>query len=232
MSFSIVIPLYNERDNIESLINEILTFVKSEKNNFEIILVNDCSTDDTKIIINNLKKKYSDKILIINNEINLGQSYSLIKGIQLANFSTIVTLDGDGQNNPNDINELISIYNKDAKINLVGGIRVKRKDNIIKVLSSKLANKLRKSILQDDCVDTGCSLKVFNREIFLQLPSFKGLHRFLPALFKGYGHKTYFTEVGHRERLHGKSNYGTFMRLINGIIDLIRVYIIINRYKK
>ncbi len=98
------------------------------------------------------------------------------------------------------------------------------KDSVIKKISSKIANKVRKIILDDKCDDTGCSLKVFDKKTFIKLPEFQGLHRFLPALFNGFGCKTFFIPVDHRPRLHGKSKYGTFFRLYIGIVDMIRVF--------
>ena len=98
-----------------------------------------------------------------------------------------------------------------------------RKDNLIKVLSSKVANYIRQLLLNDGCLDTGCSLKVFKKDIFLSFPYFDGMHRFLPALFKGYGHNTIFIEVNHRKRKYGISKYGTMNRLFKGIRDIIRI---------
>lgn len=223
MNFTIVVPLYNEAENVENLINEIYSVFKVYKPiEYEIILVNDASNDNTPEILNSLEKKYQN-LKTINNKKNVGQSFSLINGIKSSKFNTIVTLDGDCQNNPADIPKLLKKYNSDNDIGLVGGLRLKRKDTIIKKISSKIANKVRKIILNDKCDDTGCSLKVFDKKIFIKLPEFEGLHRFMPALFNGYGCKTFFIPVDHRARLFGKSNYGTFGRLYRGIIDMIRV---------
>ena len=223
MNFTIVVPLYNEAENVENLINEIYFVFKDYKPiEYEIILVNDASNDNTSEILNSLEKKYQN-LKTINNKKNFGQSFSLIKGIKSSKFNTIVTLDGDCQNNPADIPKLLKKYNSDNDIGLVGGLRLKRKDKIIKKISSKIANKVRKIILNDKCDDTGCSLKVFDKKIFIKLPEFEGLHRFMPALFSGYGCKTFFIPVDHRARLFGKSNYGTFGRLYRGVIDIIRV---------
>ena len=115
---------------------------------------------------------------------------------------------------------------------MVGGIRKKRQDSFIKILSSKIANYIRSKILNDNCKDTGCSLKVFSKNIFLEFPYFDGIHRFLPALFKGYGHKTDFINVNHRVRKYGKSKYGTIDRLFRGIRDIIKVKNIINKQIK
>lgn len=231
MQFSIVIPCYNEQDNIVILLDEIYNNLKNYNFSYEVIIVDDASNDKSVSIINDYKKKNKFNINLILNKINLGQSFSTINGVKASKYSTIVTIDGDGQNNPSDILELIDLFKK-SNLSLLGGIRYKRKDSYLKKISSIIANNIRKKILNDDCDDTGCSLKVFNKEIFLQFPEFDGLHRFLPAFFKGYGYKTDFVEVNHRQRIFGKSKYGTFLRLFKGIIDLTKVYFIIKKVKK
>jgi len=226
--FSIVIPLYNESTNIEKLVPEIFhSLTKYQK--YELILVNDGSNDNTLEVIAKIKKNYS--LLLINNETNKGQSFSIWTGIKKSNYNTIVTLDGDGQNNPNDIPKLLDEYFSKKLYSLIGGIRKNRKDNFLKLISSKIANHIRSFILKDNCVDTGCSLKVFDKEIFLCFPFFDGLHRFLPALFKGFGKNTLFINVDHRPRISGISKYGTFDRLYKGILDIIRVKKIIRNNK-
>ena len=217
--FSIVIPLYNESENIKPLLREIFTNLLSHEN-FEIVLVNDASTDNTSNVVKNL---INNKVRILHNKTNRGQSFSIHKGIQNSSFDTIVTLDGDGQNDPADIPKLINKYFESNKLKLLGGIRSKRKDSLIKVLSSKIANKIRSKILNDGCQDTGCSLKVFDKKIFLTFPYFDGMHRFIPALYKGYGFETNFIDVNHRKRKYGTSKYGTMNRLFKGIRDLIKV---------
>lgn len=226
---SIVIPIYNEAQNIESLVNEIFDSLTKYKG-YELILVNDFSNDNTKDVVRKLQNDF--KILLLNNSINSGQSFSIHRGIKESTNNIIVTLDGDGQNNPHDIPKLLDSYISNTNISLVGGIRSKRKDSFIKIFSSKIANKIRSKILQDGCVDTGCSLKVFNRQYFLQFPYFNGMHRFLPALFSGYGHKTIFINVDHRARVKGYSKYGTIDRLYRGIIDIIRVRSIIKKHNQ
>ncbi len=232
MNFSIVIPVFNEELNIEVLIEEIFLSLQNNKYNFEVILVNDASTDSSLEVISNLQKKFPNILKVINNNQNSGQSYSITKGIKTALNDTIVTIDGDGQNNPKDIPVLLNKFFSDEFLFLVGGIRVKRKDNFIKIISSKIANSFRKALLNDDCDDTGCSLKVFDKKIFIEFPFFNGIHRFLPALFKGYGKKTFFIKVDHRKRKYGNSKYGTFARLFYGIKDLIRVAKIIKEFNK
>lgn len=231
MNFSIVIPIYNEGNNILILIDEIYENLKGINiNEFEIIIVDDNSKDNSSIDINKYitKKKLSNIKLIINKK-NLGQSYSIFHGINQSKFNTILTLDGDLQNNPKDIPSLMKIYNEDNLISLVGGIRHKRKDGVIKIFTSRIANFVRRLILNDDCNDTGCALKIFDKKIFLSFPFFDGIHRFLPALYKGYGKKTKFINVDHRPRISGKSNYGTLKRFFIGILHIYKVYKIINK---
>ena len=227
MKFSIIIPLFNEENNIKLLIEEISEALKNYNYSYEIILINDGSEDNTLNVIKSINLK---NLKIIENVKNYGQSYSLREGIKNSNNNIIITLDGDMQNNPNDIPSLINLYNSDS-YKLVGGIRKKRNDNLTKIISSYLANKIRSFILKDDCKDTGCSLKIFDKDIFLKFPYFDGLHRFLPALFKGYGYKTSFIVVDHRKRYKGISKYGTLSRLIWGVRDIFKVLNIIRNNK-
>ena len=227
--FTLVIPVFNEQDNLVSLIKEIKTALANYIN-FELIFVNDFSSDNTLKILEKEKKNFNFKI--INNQLNLGQSYSILSGIKQSKYNIIVTLDGDGQNNPYDIPKLLEFYNKSNDVYLVGGIRSKRKDNLIKIISSRIANYVRSKFLEDGCTDTGCSLKVFDKNIFLQFEYFNGIRRFLPALFNGFGYKTFFLSVDHRKRNYGKSKYGTFLRLFNGLRDMIKVKNMINKNKK
>ena len=230
MKFSVVIPLYNEEKNIQPLIEEVIKALSKYKFKYELILVNDFSKDNTFNIIKAISNKY-DFIKNISNKKNLGQSFSIIKGIKNSKYNTIVTLDGDGQNNPYDIPVLIDYYFKNKDIYLVGGLRKNRKEILIKKISSKIANKIRNFFLNDECEDTGCSLKVFDKDTFLKFPEFRGLHRFLPAFFKHHNKRMFFINVDHRRREEGKSNYGTIDRLVYGIVDLIRVFKIVNKIK-
>lgn len=227
-SFSIVIPVFNESQNIINLIKEINLSI-DKKYTYEIVIVNDSSNDDTEELL--LKYNSIYKFTLIKNKKNMGQSFSIHLGIKNSLFDHIVTIDGDGQNNPKDINNLLEIYFS-THYSLVGGIREKRKDTVTKRITSIFANKIRNYILKDGCPDTGCSLKVFEKNIFLNFPYFNGVHRFLPALFKGYGNKTFFVNVDHRQRVFGKSNYGTFDRFFKGVRDIIKVIKILKKVKK
>ena len=226
---SIVIPVYNEQENIEILINEIMNISVIDFIS-EIIIVNDHSSDNSINIILKLQSIFN-KIKLINHEHNCGQSKSIHTGISHATTNTIITLDGDLQNNPSDIQELMKIYFSDINIKLVSGIRIKRKDSLSKILSSKIANFIRSRYLSDNCKDTGCSLKVFDKDIFLSFPYFDGIHRFLPALFNGYGYKTKYVTVNHRKRKFGVSKYDNLKRLYRGVADMVRVNKIIKNKK-
>jgi len=228
-NLSLVIPIYNEAENITILVKEI-NQILDNKYNYEIIIVNDCSTDQTEFVLKRLPQRF--KVVIIKNKKKLGQSRSILEGIKIARNDNIVTLDGDGQNNPKDIPKLLKVYNPNNKIFLVGGIRSKRQDKIYKIITSKIANYIRNLILQDNCLDTGCAIKVFNKEIFLNIPFFDGIHRFLPALYKACGSNNFFINVDHRKRSFGKSKYGTYNRLFRGIRDIAKVIKIISKLKK
>jgi len=225
--FSLIIPVFNEEENVKILYNEICVSLKKIKN-YEIVFVNDFSTDST---LNNLREieKSSTNLKVLNNKENLGQSFSIINGIKIAKSNVIITLDGDCQNDPNDIINLYEKFISDSNLKLVAGIRIKRQDNLIKIISSIIANKIRSFILKDDCPDTGCGLKVFDKTIFLNFDKFDGIHRFLPALFKGFGYKVLYLPVRHRSRIYGKSKYGTVKRAIRGIRDIILVKKMINK---
>ncbi len=226
-NISIVIPVYNEESNIKNIYQEITSRLNDYKY-YELIFIEDGSNDNTYINLLELKKREKN-LIIIKNESNFGQSYSIHKGIRESNFENIITIDGDGQNDPKDITMLIDLYFKNPNTKLIAGIRNKRRDNLIKIFSSKIANSFRNMILKDGCKDTGCSLKIFDKKTFLKFPYFNGIHRFLPALFKGYGCKVKYVDVNHRSRISGVSKYGTFMRFFRGIRDLIKVIIILNK---
>ena len=222
---SIIIPVYNEEKNISILIDEIdksCNFLAE----YEIIIIDDCSDDNT---INVIKLKKKPNLKVIKNKQNFGQSYSIYRGVENATFDTIITLDGDLQNDPCDINNICQIYFTNKDIKLVSGIRNKRKDSALKIISSKIANRVRSFILKDNCPDTGCSLKVFDKNVFLQIPYFDGLHRFIPAFFVGMNFNVKYVNVNHRYRKYGFSKYSTLSRMFKGIYDIYRVKKLINK---
>ena len=225
MRFSLVIPCYNEEKNIKVLFSEIYEALQNYE--YELIIVDDFSQDSS---INAIKENNNfDNLKLIKNKKNEGQSFCIYEGIKSANYNVIVTLDADGQNNPFDIPNLLTIYQNNKNISLVGGIRKKRKDNLIKIISSKVANYIRQLIFNDKCSDTGCSLKVFDKKYFLMYPYFDGIHRFIPALFKGLNKTSLFVDVDHRPRMNGISKYGTVDRALKGFKDIFKVFKIIKQ---
>ncbi|KTD07168.1 glycosyltransferase family 2 protein [Legionella jamestowniensis] len=223
---SIIIPVYNEVDNVEGLYKEIVAALPSERFIYEIIFVDDGSTDGTTECLKALSQSYSN-LKVVYHKKNFGQSAGLVSGARAAQYSMLVTLDGDGQNDPNDIPRLFEHLHDSRTV--VFGNRKKRDDNTLKKLSSRIGNGIRQRLLNDDCPDTGCSLKLFPRDAFLVLPHFNHLHRFLPALFKRAGFKLVNLPVNHRPRWHGVSKYGVMNRLFVGIHDLIGVRWLLKR---
>ena len=219
-SLSIVVPVRNEEDNVADLISEIQKSLK-RKITYEIIYVDDGSTDQTYKNLITLQKTYKE-LRVIRHEKSCGQSTAVRTGVKYAKFNWIATLDGDGQNNPADIPKLLNALKEGVE--LVGGNRRhSRRDTWIKRISSVIANGVRSSLLKDDTPDTGCGLKLFSRDAFLDLPYFDHMHRFLPALIKRRGGLIVSVPISHRQRTHGQSNYGTIDRLLVGIVDLFGV---------
>jgi len=223
MDISVIIPVFNEEENIETLLNEIKHSLKEI--NFEVIVVDDNSSDQTLNILKELRVK-NKKLRILSHQKNYGQSVAIRTGIRAAKNDTIVTLDGDGQNDPKDILNLYNVYLqkiKEESFVLVAGHRVDRKDSWLKRISSKYANKVRSKILNDGVPDTGCGLKILSRKKFLELPFFNHIHRYIPALYLSYGGSVFSVAVNHRARDKGVSKYGFHNRFWVGIIDLLGV---------
>ena len=223
-ALSVVVPVHNEVENIEPLIAEIMATLEGVER-YEIIYINDCSRDSTLERLTSLDQKF--KVLrVLTHQKRSGQSAAIRTGVKAARGDLIATLDGDGQNDPEDIPKLLKAYREqavaDARI-LIAGFRARRQDSFIKRLSSKIANGIRSSLLGDATPDTGCGLKIFRREDFFDLPGFDHMHRFLPALMIRNGGQVISVEVSHRPRERGKSKYGTLNRLWVGITDLIGV---------
>jgi len=220
-NISIIIPVLNEEKNIGELINEIIVALH-KKIKYEIVIVDDGSSDGTVKSIKDKIKKYSF-IKLISHKKNYGQSQSLRTGIMHSKYDYIVTLDGDGQNDPINILDLISHYKNNTPFFLVIGNRKKRNDNIARIAASRAAFFIRKLLLNDNIPDTGCALKVFQKKDFLLIPFFNHLHRFLPFLFITMGGKVISIYVNHRERKSGISKYSNFQRALVGIYDLFGV---------
>jgi dolichol-phosphate mannosyltransferase len=232
-AFSVVIPVKDEAANISHLVDEIRTAC-DPLGDYEIVIVDDGSTDDTLEILRGMKRKAASNtrsapLVIVRNPCNLGQSTSLLMGVRQACSQWIVTLDGDGQNDPADIPSLLRQAAARPEAALIAGQRVKRRDSLNKRLASRAANFIRASLLQDGTPDTGCGLKLIRRDVFLALPYFNHMHRYFPALVRRHGGIVELVAVNHRHRTQGKSKYGTLDRLWVGIWDLMGVMWLLRR---
>jgi dolichol-phosphate mannosyltransferase len=225
---SIVVPVRNEQDNVAPLIAEI-TAALDGRWPYEIIYVNDGSTDATPARLAELMQMRSN-LRRIDHAASSGQSAAVRTGVRNARGAIVATLDGDGQNNPAFLpNLILAIQDGGGRVGLAAGQRVGRKDTGFKKAQSKIANAVRNAILKDGTRDTGCGLKAFRRDVFLSMPYFDGLHRFLPALVRREGFDIAYVDVTDRPRHSGVSNYGFFDRLWIGIMDLAGVWWLIRR---
>ncbi|MCE7886366.1 MAG: glycosyltransferase family 2 protein [Alphaproteobacteria bacterium PRO2] len=227
---SIVIPVYNEKENIRPLLEEISAVARSVPVT-EVLYVDDGSDDGTHLHLQELSVTFPF-LRIIRHSKRSGQSRGLWSGVSHATGPLIVTLDGDGQNDPADIPLLFELYQKQAAKNprvMIAGQRAKRHDNLVRRLSSRAANAIRSYFLKDGTKDTGCSLKLFRREDYIALPYFNHMHRYLPALMKGHYVEVCHVDVSHRPRGKGVSKYGFFDRLWAGVHDLFGVRWLLKR---
>jgi dolichol-phosphate mannosyltransferase len=228
---SVVVPVCNEAENLEPLVREIHAAVGSLA--YEMIFVDDGSTDDTAAILKRLKSEFP-ALRVLHHSFRSGQSAAVASGVRAARSPWIATLDGDGQNDPADILRLIAERDSPAGRGVqlfMGNRKASRKDTAFRKLQSSVANGVRASLLGDGTPDTGCGIKLFSRELFLDLPRFDHMHRFLPALFQRHGARVVSVPVSHRPRLRGTSKYGMLNRLWVGIVDICGVMWLRRRYK-
>ena len=223
MELSVVIPVRNEAPNIAPLVAEIRAALDGALD-YEIVYVDDGSSDDTAAAIGNLARAFP-RLRVVRHARSFGQSAAVRSGVKAARAAWIATLDGDGQNDPADIPRLweIALAAPPSPPLLVAGHRQRRQDSAVKRVSSRIANRVRGRLLRDGTPDTGCGLKLFRRDVFLDLPFFDHIHRFLPALVQREGGRVVSVVVNHRPRERGASNYGTFDRLWVGITDMLGV---------
>src|SRR5471030_604777 len=231
LAVSVVVPVRNEAGNIAALVGEIAAALDDHWR-FEVIYVNDGSSDGSEAELKRLMAQYP-WLRRVRHKQSCGQSAAVRSGVSAARAPLIVTLDGDGQNDPAFIPALLrALEAGGGKVGLIAGQRVKRKSGGFKKLQSRIANAVRGAVLRDGTRDTGCGLKAFRREVFLRLPYFDGLHRFLPALVKREGYSIGYVDVVDRPRGAGVSNYGLWDRLWIGILDLAGVWWLIRRKKR
>ncbi|MEO0786483.1 MAG: glycosyltransferase family 2 protein [Pseudomonadota bacterium] len=229
LELSIVVPVHNEAGNVEQLVSEIAAALDGRA--YEMVFVDDASTDDTRAVLVQLKERFP-ALRVLGHRSNAGQSRAIRTGIRGARGRMVGTLDGDGQNDPADLPDLYrQLTRPDAPTDLkmVMGRRASRKDTAWKRFGSRFANSIRKRMLKDDCDDSGCGIKVMDREAFLSLPYFDHMHRYMPAMMNAEGYKVEFHDVNHRERGAGRSKYTNFGRLWNALSDLRGVTWLIRR---
>ena len=217
---SVVVPVKDEAGNVGPLAREIGTALSGEPH--EILFVDDGSSDGTAQALTALKSELR-QLRVLRHSRNLGQSRGIRTGVKAAKGDMIVTLDGDGQNDPADIPTLVSRLRAEPDLAMVSGVRVKRQDSASRRLASRIGNGFRNALLGDGATDTGCGLKAFRRDAFLDLPYFDHLHRFLIAMIQREGGKVAYVPVNHRPRLTGASKYTNFGRLLVSVQDLLGV---------
>jgi dolichol-phosphate mannosyltransferase len=225
---SVVIPVRNEAPNIAPLVAEIEAVLAATPH--EIVYVDDGSTDDTAGALR--AAAAGAPVRAFRHERGCGQSAAIVSGVRAARGAWIATLDGDGQNDPADIPRLWARAQAEGGAILVAGHRVNRRDSSTKRITSRLANRVRAAMLGDATPDTGCGLKVFPRALFLEIPHFDHMHRYLPALVLRQGGRVVSEPVNHRPRIRGASKYGTLDRLVVSIADLFGVMWLARRWKR
>lgn len=217
MQYSLIIPAHDEADNLPPLLGEIRALPESHRP-IEIILVDDASRDRTALLVTDMIAA-DPTLRLVRLPARSGQSAAMLAGVRAARSDWVATIDADGENDPADLPRLVDLALA-SSADLIGGLRQGRKSSWSKQMASRLANDVRRSVLKDGCSDSACGLKLFRRAMLLQLPTFNGMHRFLPALVQIAGGQTRFIAVNDRPRRHGRSHYGNLGRAAQGLVDL------------
>ena len=226
---SVVVPVKDEEANVGPLAREIAAAMAPEASH-EIIFIDDGSSDGTAEALSALKSEIP-ALRVLRHDRNLGQSRGIHSGVIAARGAIIITLDGDGQNDPADIPKLLRLLEADPDVGLVSGLRTKRKDTTSRRLASKAGNAFRNWMLKDGATDTGCGLKAFRRDLFLAMPYFDHIHRYLIALTLREGWQVRFVPVNHRHRTAGQAKYTNFGRLLVSGADLLGVLWLLRRHR-
>jgi glycosyltransferase involved in cell wall biosynthesis len=234
LAVSVVVPVKDEAENVAPLAREIAAALADEPTH-EIIFVDDGSTDGTAAALTALRGEIP-ALRVLRHGRNLGQSRGVRSGVLAAKGEIIVTLDGDGQNDPADIPKVVAQLRSQpatgmTPLAMVSGVRVKRRDTASRRLASRAGNGLRNMLLKDGATDTGCGLKAFRRDAYLQLPYFDHQHRFLIALMRREGYGVGFVPVGHRARMAGRSKYTNIGRLLVSVSDLLGMRWLMRRHR-
>lgn len=225
----LIIPVYNEGENLSHLIQEITDAMESQKHSWQVLFIDDGSNDTSLATLRDSAANDA-RVHFISFEKNCGQSAAFAAGFAESNADILVTLDSDLQNDPADIPRLLEVY--DQGHDMVIGWRAKRQDSPAKRYASKIANAIRNKLSHETVKDTGCSLKVLNASMAKKLPMFTGMHRFLPTLMKMQGANIAELPVNHRPRIHGKSKYGIWDRAFSAFHDLLAIRWMQKRYFK
>jgi dolichol-phosphate mannosyltransferase len=223
---SFVIPIYNEEKNIAMLYQELIEVIHTNKFTYEIIFINDGSTDNSLSAIKGISQN-NNNVKYISFKKNMGQSSALAAGFNHAIGDMIITMDGDLQNNPNDIIEMLKYY---GEYDMVIGWRYKRMDSLWKRFGSIVGNTFRNIFTNEKIRDTGCSLKIMKADMLKKIKMYKGLHRFLPTLMKLEGARIKEVKATHRPRINGKSKYNNFHRAVEGFFDVLAVRWMIKKH--
>jgi dolichol-phosphate mannosyltransferase len=220
---TVVVPVHDEQENVEPLVDEIYAALRG-RFDFEVIFVDDASADATPDRLR-LAQCSHPGLRVLRHQRNSGQSAAVASGVRAARGALVATLDGDGQNDPADIVALLQRWELEPEGTplMLAGWRRRRQDSGLRRLSSRLANGFRAAMLGDGTPDTGCGLKLFERSLFLRLPCFDHMHRFLPALVLREGGRVVSVPVGHRPRTRGRSHYGVWNRAWVGLVDIAGV---------
>ena len=219
LKISVVIPVYNEEENLEPLLEELFPVLTEIGSAFEVICVDDASTDGSLAVLQTLLTKYSE-LKIVRHRLNCGESAAEASGFANARGDWIVTMDADQQNDPADIPALLAAA---VKADAVCGVRQKREDDWVKRISSKIANGFRNWVTKDVVADAGCTFRALRREALREVPVFNGMHRFLPTLLRLKGFKVVEIPVNHRPRIRGVSKYGIGNRMFRGLVDCFAI---------